>query len=432
MLVLSQVWENLKANKIRSFLTMFGITWGVISIVILSAVGEGFQRGNNTVLRELGKNILIIRNGRTSLQAGGERAGRVIRLDIGDVLALQEHAKLIEHVTPEIMRGGVKVKSAFNSATLQMSGIWPIFQSIRTIEIERGRLINQQDGAEARRVVVIGFEASKQLFADRDPVGAELLLNGIPYTIIGKIRKKEQDSNYTGVDNERLFMPYETMRKDFPMTGSLNTQDSVSAIIATPYESVAEDLVRAMANRGKIDFFKGGPLEDEIRSVIGRRHGFDRQDAEALSIWNTALEMVLFHNIMDGMNNFFVSVSIITLVLGGIGVMNIMLIAVKERTKEIGVRKALGATPRNIQWQFFGEGLALTLISGAVGLIGALTLSGLINLLPMPGRFAGMIVTWQTAVFSILVLTVIGVAAATYPARRAAELEPVEALRFEM
>jgi putative ABC transport system permease protein len=313
-----------------------------------------------------------------------------------------------------------------------MSGVWPIFQTIRTIEVERGRLLTAEDSANSRRVVVIGYDASKQLFADRDPVGAEITLNSIPYTVIGKIRKKEQDSNYTGVDNERLFMPYETMRKDFPIPGNLNTPDSVSAIIATPYDSVAGDIVRAMAKRGKIDFFKGGPLEDEIREIIGRRHNFDRRDSEALSIWNTSLEMVLFHNIMEGMNSFFVSVSIITLLLGGIGVMNIMLIAVKERTKEIGVRKALGATPRNIQWQFFGEGLALTLISGAIGLMAALTLSVLINLLPMPGRFAGMIVTWQTAIFSIATLTLIGVAAATYPARRAAELEPVEALRFEM
>ena len=258
------------------------------------------------------------------------------------------------------------------------------------------------------------------------------MLNAIPYTIIGKIRKKEQDSNYTGADNERLFMPYETMRKDFPIPGNLNTPDSVSAIIATPYDSVAEEMVLSMAKRGKIDFFKGGPLEDEVRDIIGRRHNFDHQDSEAVSIWNTSLEMVLFHNIMVGMNNFFVSVSIITLVLGGIGVMNIMLIAVKERTKEIGVRKALGATPQNIQWQFFGEGLALTLVSGVIGLIAALTLSALINLLPMPARFAGMIVTWQTSLFSIATLVVIGVAAATYPARRAAELEPVEALRFEM
>ncbi|MBI2150748.1 MAG: ABC transporter permease [Acidobacteria bacterium] len=396
MIILSQVWENLKANKIRSFLTMFGIIWGVISIVILSAVGEGFQRGNTAVLRELGKNILIIRNDRTSKQAGGERAGRVIRLEFADAVALKEQSKLLEHVSPEIMRGGIKVKSAFNAATLQMSGVWPVFQSIRTIEVERGRLLTGADNEQSRRVVVIGYEAVKQLFADRDPIGAQITLNALPYTIVGKIRKKEQDSNYTGADNERLFIPYETMRKDFPIPGNLNTPDNVSAIIAAPYESVAEDM------------------------------------AEALSIWNTSLEMVLFHNIMEGMNNFFVSVSIITLVLGGIGVMNIMLIAVRERTKEIGVRKALGATPRNIQWQFFGEGLALTLFSGAIGLAAALTLSGLINLLPMPARFAGMIVTWQAALFSIATLVVIGVAAATYPARRAAELEPVDALRFEM
>lgn len=431
MIILSQVWENLKANKVRSFLTMFGIVWGVISIVILSALGEGFQRGNTAVLRELGKNIVIIRNGRTSMQAGGERAGRLIRIELADALALKEDSKLLADVSPELMRGGVKVKSAFNAATLQMSGIWPVFQKIRTIEVDRGRLLSDADNEQARRVVVIGYEAAKQLFADRDPIGLQITLNSIPYTIIGKIRKKEQDSNYTGADNERLFIPYETMRKDFPLPGNLNTPNSLSAIIAAPHDYVAEELVEAMASRGKIDFFKGGPLEDEIRAIIGKRHNFDRQDKEALSIWNTSLESVLFHNIIKSMNDFFVCVSIITLLIGGIGVMNIMLIAVKERTREIGVRKALGATPSNIQWQFFGEGLALTMISGVIGLFASLLLSALMNVFPMPARFAGMIVTWQTTLFSIATLVVIGVAAATYPARRAAELEPVEALRFE-
>jgi len=432
MIILSQVWQNLKANKVRSLLTMFGIIWGVISIVILSALGEGFQRGNIRVLKELGQNILIIRNGRTSMQAGGERAGRIIRLEFADVLALKQNSKLLEHVSPELMRGGVKVKSPFNSATLQMSGIWPIFQTIRTIEVDRGRLLGEPDNDQSRRVIVIGYEAAKQLFADRDPIGAEVTLNSIPYTIVGKIRKKDQDSNYTGADNERLFIPYETMRKDFPIPGNLNTPDSLSAIIATPYERVAEEMVEAMANRGKIDFLRGGPLEAEVRTIIGKRHNFDGRDTEALGIWNTALEMVLFHNVMTGMKDFFLWVSIITLILGGIGVMNIMLIAVKERTKEIGLRKALGATPRNIQWQFFGEGLALTLVSGLIGMTAALIFAALINMLPLPDRFAGMIVTWQTAVFSTVTLIVIGVAAATYPARRAAELEPVEALRFEM
>src|SRR5438093_1752408 len=432
MIILSQVWQNLKANKIRSFLTMFGIVWGVISIVILSALGEGFQRGNDKVLRELGTNILIIRNGRTSKQAGGERAGKAIRLDIADLFALKNQSRLLEYVSPELMKGGVSVKSSYNAATLQMSGVWPVFQKIRTVEVDRGRVLTNADNDAARRVVVIGYEAARQLFAERDPIGATLTLNGLPFTIIGKIRKKEQDSNYTGADNERLFVPYETVRRDFPLPGNLDTPDSLSAIIAAPYESVTNDMVHSMSSRGKIDFFKGGPIEYEIRSIIGLRHNFDAQDNEALSIWNTALETVLMHNIIVGMDQFFLSVSIVTLILGGIGVMNIMLIAVRERTKEIGIRKALGATPRNIQWQFFGEGLTLTVSSGLIGLVVALVLAGLVNLLPMPARFVGMVVTWHTAAFSIATLIVIGVAAATYPARRAAELDPVEALRFEM
>src|SRR5437667_2392258 len=174
----------MKADKMRSFITMFGFVWGVISIVMLSALGEGFHRGNNRVLRELGANILIIRNGRTSKQAGGERAGRIIRLEFADVIALKVHSRFLEHISPELMRGGVTVKSGYNAATLQMSGVWPVFQKIRTIEVDRGRLLTDVDNEEARRVVVIGYEAARQLFADRDPIGATLLMNGIPYTII--------------------------------------------------------------------------------------------------------------------------------------------------------------------------------------------------------------------------------------------------------
>src|SRR5262245_65981139 len=138
-----------------------------------------------------------------------------------------------------------------------MIRIWPFYQKIRTIEVDRGRLISEQDNQDARRVVVIGYEAARQLFADRDLIDQQIQLNGIPYTIIGKIRKKEQDSNYTGADNERLFVPYETMKKDFPLIGALNTPDTLSAIIAAPYESVSEKLVLELASRGKIDFFKG-------------------------------------------------------------------------------------------------------------------------------------------------------------------------------
>jgi len=428
----AQTWANLTANKLRSFLTMFGIIWGVVSIVILSAVGEGFQRGNQTVLRELGKNIVIIRNGRTSLQAGGERAGRVIRLTINDVYALKEKSKLLEFITPELMRGGVQAKSAFNASSSGMSGIWPIYQHIRTIEVEKGRLLSETDNAEARRVVVIGYDASKQLFADRNPIGSQLMLNGMPYTIIGKVRKKEQDSNYTGADNYRLFIPYETMRKDFPLPGNVNTQDSLSAIIAAPYERVTNEMKHLVEREGRFNFEQGGPTENEIRAILAPRHDFDPQDREAISMWNTALESVFFSKMIASMNEFFIAVSLITLALGGIGVMNIMLISVKERTREIGIRKALGATPRNVQWQFFSEGLFLTLLSGTIGLGVGIGLCQLVNLLPMPERFAGMIITWQSAAFAVATLALIGIAASTYPARHAAELPPIEALRYEM
>jgi putative ABC transport system permease protein len=430
--LLSQTWSNLMAHKLRSFLTMFGIIWGVISIVLLSAVSEGFQRGNMQVLRELGKNIIIIRNGRTSMQAGGERAGKIIRLELNDVYALKEKSRLLEHISPELMRGGVSAKSAFNAGSTQLSGIWPIYQYIRTIEVDRGRLINEQDCQEARRVLIIGQDMSKQIFADRDPVGQLLMLNGLPYTVIGRVRKKEQDSNYTGPDNNRLFLPYEVMRKDFPIPTPNNTPDSLSAIIATPYQHVADELNRIVEREGKINFEKIGPVEQEILTIISQRHDFNPKDREALSMWNTALETVFFNKMISSMQEFFIVVSIITLALGGIGVMNIMLISVKERTKEIGIRKALGATSKNVQWQFFSEGLFLTLLSGTLGLGIGIGLCQLINLLPMPARFAGMIITWQTAAFSIGVLALIGIAAAVYPARRAAYMPPIEALRYEM
>jgi len=430
--ILSEVWSNLKANKGRSFLTMFGIMWGIISITILSAMGEGFQRGNETVLRELGKNILIIRNGRTSLQAGGERAGRRIRLELDDVLALKEQSRLLEHIAPELMNGSVMAKSPFNSSTLQMSGVWPIYQEIRTIEVDRRRLMTEMDNDEARRVVIIGYDAAEQLFAERDPIGAEIHLRGIPYTIIGAVRRKDQDSNYTGADNGRLFIPYETMRKDFPLAGNMNTPDSISAIIAAPYDYVVEDTIRFIDERVKMDFREGGPTEDEVRSVLGPKLGFDVNDVEALSIWNTSMETVLFSKIPTGMNEFFISVSVITMLLGGIGVMNIMLIAIKERTREIGIRKALGATARTIQMQFFAEGMILTLLSGAIGLGIAVGLSSLVNMLPLPARFTGMIVTLDTAFLAIGILTLIGVAAAMHPARKAARLPPIEALRSEI
>ncbi len=431
---LTQSLDNLRTNKLRSFLTMFGIMWGVISIVILSAMGEGFQRGNQAVLEELGRNIVVIRNGRTSVQVGGERAGRVIRLALGDVHELRNKSRMIQYLSPELMRGGVSVKSAYNAASLQTSGIWPDFQTIRTIEVSHGRLINQADNDEARRVVVIGREASTQLFADRDPIGEEVKLNGLGYTVIGKIRQKFQDSSYSGRDELRLFIPYEAMRRDFPLIGPNVTADSISVIIAAPYAWVSESLREEFdrnENTSVFGIFGQTMVEKEIRRVLAPVKGFDPEDREALSLWNTAVESVMFSKMMQSMKSFFLGVSLITLVLGGIGVMNIMLIAVRERTREIGLRKALGATSHSIHRQFIIEGLALTLLSGALGLVCGWGLCQLINLLPMPARFSGMIITPWTGVIASGALAVVGLLAALYPASRAAALPPVESLRYE-
>lgn len=431
---LLETFQNLRAHKLRSFLTMFGIMWGVISIVILSAMNEGFQRGNMAVLEELGRNIVIVRNGRTSKQVGGERAGRIIRLSIADVETLRTQSRLIEHVSPELMRGGVKAKSAYNAAVLQMSGIWPVFQTIRTIEVSDGRLINEADGMDARRVVVVGYEASKQLFADRNPVGTDLMIDGLTYRVIGRVRKKFQDSNYTGQDDFRLFVPYEAMRRDFPLPGEFDTPDSLSAIIVSSHQWVSTALADQLARseRGVFGMVGQTPVSVEIRQVLGPRHGFDATDTEALSLWDTAVEAVMFNRMIGGMKEFFVAVSLITLVLGGIGVMNIMLVAVRERTREIGLRKALGATPSLIRRQFIVEGLLLTVSSGLLGFLVGYGICQLINLAPLPARFSGMIVTGGTAAFAVAALTVVGVLAALYPAARAAALPPVEALRYDL
>src|SRR5882724_7520328 len=424
-----QSLQNLRANKLRSFLTMFGILWGMVSVVILSAMGEGFQQGNEKVLLELGKNIGIVWGGRTGLQAGGERAGRVIRLNLDDARAFEAESAMVAVVSPELQKGAV-IKSAYNSASASINGIEPQYQSIRTIELESGRLFTPQDEEQVARVAIIGFDMAEQLFGIRDIIGERVAINGLPFTVVGKIRKKNQDSNYSGPDNNKIFLPFATMARDIPLKDS--PPGSISDIIVAPKPWVVDQLPRVLDERsGRIEDIEW-PLEQNVRAILARRHGFDPADQQAISMWDTSLQTLMFGRMLGHMKQFFTIVGIVTLALGGIGVMNIMLVAVKERTREIGVRKALGATTALIQRQFFLEGFFLTLLSGGSGMLLALGLCQLINLAPMPERFSGMILSWQSALLSLFTLIVIGVGTSTYPARRAAELPPVEALRFEM
>src|SRR5579871_5166498 len=284
--------QNLRANKLRSFLTMFGILWGMISVVVLSATGEGFRRGNDKVLRELGKNIGIVWGGRTSLQAGGERAGREIQLTLDDARALAAESSMVAVVSPELSRSAVRVKSAYNAAAAQVTGIEPQYQDIRTIELEYGRNFTFQDEQQVSRVAIIGYDMAEQLFGQRHIVDEAITLNGVPYTVVGKIRKKNQDSNYSGPDNNKIFVPFAAMTRDMPRKDA--APGVLSDIIVAPKSRVVADLPRVLDERtGRIEDIDW-PLERNVRAILARRHGFDPDDKQAVTMWDTSLETLMF------------------------------------------------------------------------------------------------------------------------------------------
>lgn len=425
-----QAIDNLRANKLRSFLTMFGIMWGIVSIVVLSALGEGFRRGNDAVLREFGRNMSIVWGARTGMQAGGERAGRPIILTVDDVRAVQAQGRLVADVSPELQRG-TQVKSAYNDAAVTVHGVEPPYMFMRTIDVDRGRQLNWNDEANGSHVCVIGWEMSRQLFGERDPIGETLTINGLPYTVVGRIRRKDQDSSYSGPDNNKIFIPFSVMARNMPRTDQ--PRGAINQMIVLPKPEVVAQLGTIMSQRtGRVEDIDW-PLEREVREILARRKGFNPDDRDAISVWDTSLSTMFFDRMIGAMASFFRLVGIVTLALGGIGVMNIMLIAVRDRTREIGVRKALGATTTQIQRQFFLEGFFLTLLSGGAGLVlGAALCMAVNTFATLPIRFSGMIITWPNALLAVLGLLVIGVIASTLPARRAAQLPPTEALRYEM
>ena len=425
-----QALDNLRANKLRSFLTMFGIMWGIVSIVVLSALGEGFRRGNDAVLREFGRNMSIVWGSRTTMQAGGERAGRLVTLTVDDARAVKAQGRLVRMVSPEIQRG-TRVKSSYNEAAVTVHGVEPPYMFMRTIEVDRGRQLNWSDEQNESQVAVVGWEMAKQLFGDRDPVGEQVLVNGTPYTVVGRIRRKDQDSSYSGPDNNKIFVPFAVMQKHLPRPDA--AVGSINQMLVMPHQEVVDNLTTVLnARTGRVEDVDW-PLEQEIRGILARRKAFDPDDRDAINVWDTSLQTMFFDRMITAMASFFRVVGLVTLALGGIGVMNIMLIAVKDRTREIGVRKALGATTATIQRQFFLEGFFLTMISGGLGMTIGVGLCALVNTLAtLPIRFAGMIITWPNALLAFGALVLIGVVSSTLPARRAAQLPPTEALRYEM
>jgi putative ABC transport system permease protein len=407
------VFRTLWAHKLRAFLTMFGIAWGIVSIVLMVAAGEGLRKGQEEQTRNLGKDVMIVFHGRTSMQAGGTRAGRLVHWEDADVPVVQSEAVDCEYAIPELEKESVLTHSNFNNASLMVTGSYPEFGFIRTLNVGLGRFYDWDDMRDARRVAFLGSDAAKQLFPGRNPVGDNVYLNDFPFVVIGVMATKKQDSSYDGWDVNKIFVPYSAMRRDFPDKPP-STPTSFDQLLVTP-KSVEQHEA----------------CKHEVRVALARMHRYDPNDKEACPIWDTVQEAKAFRQMTDGMKYFLGAVGVVTLMLGGLGVMNVMLVAVRERTREIGVRKALGAPSGTILRQFFMEALIIALLSGAIGLGTAFGFCALVNLLPMPDFFAGLVPDWTSGLFATGILGTVAVAAALYPARRAASIDPIEALRYE-
>jgi putative ABC transport system permease protein len=315
------------------------------------------------------------------------------------------------------LRRTIPEVSQYNLANRGVVGMWPSYQSFRSLEVAEGRLVSNDDEKEGRRVLVLGSKAYRQLFPGQPAIGAGVLVQSVPYTVIGVLKEKKQNSNYSGPDNDYLFAPYSAVSRDFP-----------------PPTKPGAGITRGFLD--DIVFEVGDPEQHEaavlqVRHALARVHHFDALDKDALFIWDTMDGAKMLDKIFGVVTIFFGCVAIVTLCLGGIGVMNIMLVSVTERTREIGTRKAIGATKRDIVRQFFAESAMLTIVSGILGLAVGVGTCAAVEMLPLPDFVPHPIVSWISIVASILTLSLITVTAGMYPAQRAADMTPVESLRYE-
>ena len=409
--VLRQVFDSIWGHRLRSFLTMFGIAWGVASLLLLIGLGEGFRSGQTRSLSEVGSDVIMMFGGTTPALPNQHQGMRAYKLTLGDEEAIRRDAPHVREITAALTRSDLKQVSIFSSASGAVLGVqanWPV---VRHVPMAQGRFLDAEDEREKRMVVVLGKKNNQLLFPEGRPLGDWITINGYRFQVIGIVGTIARGNNEG--DNQRIYIPIAVMQELFPLLGDNIPGDAVTSLQYQPVTIDAELSAKT-----------------EVHRIVAARHGFEPL-ADAFDEWDTIQSQRMVGVIFTAMDVFLGGVGIVTLALGAVGIVNIMLVTVTERTKEIGLRKALGATNRSIMSQFFMEGLILTGVSGLIGIAGA---AGLMAVLggtmgtAVQGFDPPRLVPWSAAV-ALLTLSGCGMVAGVYPARRAAMLEPVEALR---
>ncbi len=409
--LLHEAYTAMQHNRRRTALTMLGMAWGIATVVMLLAYGDGFSRAIRNIFANFGTKLMIVVPNRTSMQAGGQKAGQQIKFTMEDVDALTTNLPQITHITPEV---GKKADIQYDtrSFNFQVTGNYANVESIRALKIDQGRFYNNQDEMQRARVAVIGAEAKEKLFSGRNALGERLRIDGIGFEIVGVLKPKMQE----GDDdiNRVIYVPFSTMNE-------LKDTHYLSSIWFN-YE---------------VNEFER--LEQGARATLAQLHKFDPKDRRAVFVFNLMDQVHQFEIISIGLKILLAFIGTLTLGIGGVGLMNIMLVSVTQRTREIGVEKALGARRRDILFQFLAEALTITFMGGILGVVLAYLVSVSVGRLTLYSAFAKnaeagdirLIIAPATLVVSTLILTAVGLVSGMIPAIRASRLDPIEALRYE-